>query len=388
MQVDLDVPGWLASQKHSIPKHLINDFNQFESLYDKKLWHQLTIKLQDFISKPDTDNLLIPLYSNFVKDWEKKMNKISLVRFATKTSRQFKSHKEALEFLAPFVSQLTNVENAKDAFVLIKMETAHYQLLSGDSEGCKNAMAECEAILEKLPGIDPVINASFYRVAADYFKATMAYPKYYHNALLYLSSVALEDLTVSEQQERAFELSMSALLGEGLYNFGELLIHPILNSLQGTPYSWLRDLLLFYNSGNIEGFEKMSKSGDFLKQPLLVSALAFLRQKLCLMTLVEAVFKRSKEQRGHMTFNEVSKETRVPLDEVEHLVMKALSLELIKGSIDEVEGIVQVTWVQPRVLDKTQIKHIADRIDEWGVKVKEQVLGLEREDAFKTVFIQ
>lgn len=53
-------------------------------------------------------------------------------------------------------------------------------------------------------------------------KAKLAYPQYYHNALLFLSSVSLDELTDVEKQERAFELAISALLGEGLYNFGEL----------------------------------------------------------------------------------------------------------------------------------------------------------------------
>jgi hypothetical protein len=34
----------------------------------------------------------------------------------------------------------------------------------------------------------------------------------------------LGDLSVKEKQERAFELCLSALLGEELYNFGELVI--------------------------------------------------------------------------------------------------------------------------------------------------------------------
>ena len=35
--------------------------------------------------------------------------------------------------------------------------------------------------------------------------------------------------------------------------------------------------------------------------------------------------------------------------------MKALSLCLVKGSIDEVDEKVHVTWVQPRVLDIQQV---------------------------------
>lgn len=35
--------------------------------------------------------------------------------------------------------------------------------------------------------------------------------------------------------------------------------------------------------------------------------------------------------------------------------MKALSVGLIKGNIDEVDQKVQMTWVQPRVLDVQQV---------------------------------
>jgi hypothetical protein len=47
-----------------------------------------------------------------------------------------------------------------------------------------------------------------------------------------------------------------------------------------------------------------------------------------------------------------------------------------------------VTWVQPRVLSKVQIKHIADRINGWREKVKGQVNDLKNESAFQTVFAQ
>ena len=42
--------------------------------------------------------------------------------------------------------------------------------------------------------------------------------------------------------------------------------------------------------------------------------------------------------------------------QVELLVMKALSLGLVKGSIDQVDKKVHMTWVQPRVLDRNQVK--------------------------------
>lgn len=59
-------------------------------------------------------------------------------------------------------------------------------------------------------------------------------------------------------------------------------------------------------------------------QPILQENFPFLRQKICLMALIEAVFKRPTSDRV-LPFSVIASETRVPADEVEILVMKALS---------------------------------------------------------------
>lgn len=83
-----------------------------------------------------------------------------------------------------------------------------------------------------------------------------------------------------------------------------------------------------------------------------------------------------------MSFQNISEEVRLPADEVEHLVMKALrygsslpggppfltrkfSLKLIRGNVDQVDQRVLVDWVQPRVLSRTQIGALAGRLTEW-----------------------
>jgi 26S proteasome regulatory subunit N9 len=45
--------------------------------------------------------------------------------------------------------------------------------------------------------------------------------------------------------------------------------------------------------------------------------------------------------------------------------MRAMSLGLIKGSMDEVKQSFDVTWVQPRVLDKNQLGHLCGQLDSW-----------------------
>lgn len=56
-----------------------------------------------------------------------------------------------------------------------------------------------------------------------------------------------------------------------------------------------------------------------------------------------------------LTFEEIAKSAKISVNEVELLVMKALSAGLVKGSIDEVDKRVLMTWVQPRVLDLQQV---------------------------------
>ena len=56
-----------------------------------------------------------------------------------------------------------------------------------------------------------------------------------------------------------------------------------------------------------------------------------------------------------LSFNEVSLKTKLPEDEIELLVMRALSLGLVKGSIDQIDKYIFISWVQPRVLDINQV---------------------------------
>lgn len=195
------------------------------------------------------------------------MNRISLAHYLSAAAKQL-NPKAALELLEKQAAKLASEADSQDAVALLVMEAAHYKLVVGDVQGCKAAIKRCEKILEGIAAVAPSINATFYRVSADYYKITQSYPEYYHNALLFLSSVSLADLDKTVKQQRAHDLALSALLGADLYNFGELLTHPILQCLADTPYAWLRTLLLQYNSGDLEGFERLIKTADFMKQVL------------------------------------------------------------------------------------------------------------------------
>ncbi len=90
------------------------------------------------------------------------------------------------------------------------------------------------------------------------------------------------------------------------------MVHPILDILKGTPNEWLGHLLLTFNAGDIGKFDVLS-STHFAKVDVLAKNTAFLRQKLCLMALIELVFQRADRR---VPFDVIREAIRLPADEV------------------------------------------------------------------------
>lgn len=56
-----------------------------------------------------------------------------------------------------------------------------------------------------------------------------------------------------------------------------------------------------------------------------------------------------------------------------------MQVHLIEGIIDQVEGTVYISWVQPRVLGIPQIKSLRNRLDSWVDKVHTALFSVEAE---------
>lgn len=184
-----------------------------------------------------------------------------------------------------------------------------------------------------------------------------------------------------EQQHRAYDLSIAALVSETIYNFGELLLHPILDTLKTTKHAWLRDMLFSFNAGDLGAYDILT--ANVQKNALLKEHESFLHQKICLSALTEAVFRRPPHDRS-MTFGTIQQETKVQANQIEHLMMKALSLGLIRGTIDQVAQVANINWVQPKVLDMKQIEGMRGRLTQWDQGVNQ--LGTWMEGVGKDVW--
>jgi len=62
--------------------------------------------------------------------------------------------------------------------------------------------------------------------------------------------------------------------------------------------------------------------------------------------------------------------------------MRCMSLELVKGYINQIDQKVKISWIIPRVLDKDRIKIMMVKFDEWGNNVQELLKQVEKKAVF------
>ncbi|CAH0390189.1 unnamed protein product [Bemisia tabaci] len=363
-----DVSAFLTSkqQQFASDEALLKEWNDIEEMYNKKLWHQLTLKLLNIVKYPSLqkNEELLSLYNNFIQIIETRINPLALVEMLVEVVKQFKDPKEAIALLE---ATETKVKHKQEAVILCQILEGQIKLEKlNDQEATLKQIEEIDKLMNELDGVTSV-HARYYLLASQVYRLQGKFAEYYQSALKYLGCIELSDLSAKEQVQHGFLLGLAALLGESIYNLGELLAHPILDSLKSTPNWWLVELLYAFNAGDIAKFEKMKPKWSSI--PDIATQEIKLRQKISLLCLMEMAFKKPSNNR-RLTFNEIAAESKLPLSDVEHLVMKALSLGLIKGSIDQVASIVNITWVQPRVLDKSQLANMIQRLDVWCKDVK------------------
>ncbi|PKI38394.1 hypothetical protein CRG98_041220 [Punica granatum] len=366
---------YLESLRSSNPE-MAEWYSAMGDLYQKKLWHQLSLKLEQFVAQAVSQ-----LYHNFITDFETKINLLKLAQFAVVVSRQYSEKKAAVTYLEGVIEKLlsTKEQRIEEPILCIKMQIAMFKL-DEDRKECKKLLEEGKSTLDSMTDIDPSVYASYYWVSSQYHKVHKEYAEFYRNALLYLAYTSVESLSDSFKQDLAFDLSLSALLGDNIYNFGELLAHPIIESLLGTKVEWMYHILQAFNAGDSVRYQELCHihNAALNAQPGLVENEKQLLEKINILCLMEIIFSRPSEDRT-IPLDVIAQRAKLSIKDVEHLLMKSLSVHLIEGIIDQVDGTVHVSWVQPRVLGIPQIKSLRDRLDNWADKVHTALLSIESE---------
>lgn len=325
-----------------------------------RLYNELTIKLDTFVKNPKIQNeqALMQLYSNFIQSFETKINPFGLVEIASVIIGHISDKQEAVNFIEKLKEK---VKMCDEAVWLCKVLQGNIYLESlNNLDETKKIIDDLKDILEEAGNVTPV-HGKYYMLASSYYRLIGKHAEYYRCSLQFLGC-SIDTFPKSQWPQQACFLGLAALLGEGVYNIGELLAHPIIDSLRGTEFVWLADLLHAFNSGDIKKFDEMRPKWSQMAD--LAANETKLRQKISLLCLMEMTFRRPANKRV-ISFAEIAKETNLPINEVELLIMKALAQGLVRGAIDQVSANVNMTWVQPRVLNREQVSGMASTLDVW-----------------------
>ncbi|VDD91666.1 unnamed protein product [Enterobius vermicularis] len=367
--------AYLREKKSAAPSEIADVWRLLEELYDKKLYHQLTVHLKKSIySEAFTKGLnLKEFHQNFISEFAHRISPLQYVEIVIPVAKYIFNkidRNEGFEFLSGIAR---SVERDKAAMVRLKSGEIELRLMNSDAhDRClsiheiREMIEDTQVLLDDLPGVTPV-HAPFYKVSSIYLKEIGDHAGYYREALRYLGCEDSKLLSNEEKKMQALLLGFAALLGEDIYNFGELLAHPILKALENTPEKWVVDVLYAFNSGDLNKFkqydEQMSGWDDIRQHK------DFLIAKIQLLSLMEIALGRPTKER-YIPFEEIAAKAQIDLKKVEFLVMKALSKGLVKGSIDQVNQLVNISWVQPRVLSPEQIFSMSERIGTWCAEVE------------------
>lgn len=381
----------------SLHPDLSSSYRKISSFYASKLWHQLTISVLEFVSNPSATlrttveggNSFLALFDQVILSVDKKLNSLSLARIASAVASSL--------LIVPAVpgsatggdgvAALAVIENLLEkktqlgagATLYTESKLALLQLtLSQKQQTEEKQLKEIKEMIQsrskilenELEGADTLVHSAFYETSMAYYKIAGPPEAFYQQAMLYLNYTPLDQMSNQDKFTLATGISLAALTGEGVFNFGEVVQHPIHSCLNDTENQWLLDLMNVFSLGNVTEFRRITTEFDvqIRAQPALVSRAELVQEKITLLALVNMIFERPSAERT-LEFHDISSRISVSEDQVEWVIMRALSLGLIRGSMDQVSGTVNVTWVMPRVLNSAQLKDLADRFGEWAVKV-------------------
>jgi len=342
---------------------------KLKDFYQTKRWHQLTVELEELIKNPRwvEGDFLIQLYHNFIKSFQSKANALKLAQIGLKITAQFKDAEQAIGFLESLTKQ---IEGNPQAQVLLQCNVGSILLEQRKISEVKNILETARETLDNIVGVDTSVNASYYILSATYHKILENAADFYKDMLLYLAYVSHEAISVEKQQDIARDLSIAALVGETVFAFGELISHPVFETLRNSPNSWIADVVKAFNVGDIDTYKKLVADNQqaFQTMDVFVNKSQFLIEKITILALMENVF-RSGSERRVFTFAQVAGITQLPENEVELVLMRAMSLGLLKGSIDEYDKTVAINWVQPRFLEMSQLTAMKSKLVAWQQKV-------------------
>jgi 26S proteasome regulatory subunit N9 len=361
------------------------EISALKKYYERQLWHEFSSGILALIQTQPAvrvaaqdihDTLLVPVRSNLDGSVYVKLLFYACEALASQGGES-----------------LNQVNNLLDSAIASLMTNGHMQCVSavhclkalvlmahGPSLEAKGLLHKASDAIHATPVHDilPLLQALYFRAHVRQSELMCDYGDFYESAFAFLRYGHLAGLALSgeELSAVAYKTAIAALLASKVYNFGELLNTPefvqALEENKSNP--WALEVIRMCSRGDVTSYEQFVQSNTALLEsmPDLADAIKTgrLGKKVRLMSLLQVVFHTPVDERV-IPFQTVADRCNVSPKDVEPLLLTALAQHLIEGTIDELEGAIEVTWVQPRVMSIDEIASLAANIGKWRKVVKQ-----------------
>jgi 26S proteasome regulatory subunit N9 len=324
-------------------------------LYQHRLWHELAEAL---LQLPGAQ---VAAIWDSLKQFSDNLNQVKLAQLGIL----------AIEGTDPLasISFLREISTSdKPASLLLRIQIGRLTLLCGNLLEAQSILEEVQKDVENLPDLDSILYSHLYGALAELYRQKNNPELFYRFSLQYLAYTPPAE--VSNPQQLAADLATAVLVAETIHNFGELIEQAVFKSLQNTENQWIYELLILCNEGRVKELQERAHAlPPVLQNPVLL-------QKVRILALMEHVLRTNHWE---LTFQEIAHIMNAQVSEVEWMLMKAMALELIRGEIDEVSGVVKISWLQPRVLDHERLELLQKRLGLWRGTISNVLNHLESE---------
>lgn len=376
-----EMDNFMVAFREAHPQ-LAEELEQIQGLAKKMLWHDITVALESLVANNYwwSQQGLVGLYKNFISFIHGNMSHVAAARLAVRAAVELTDHKQAIEFVNFVHDSLRDASGSEQSLVMLLSTACRYQLLAGQLSEGRSQLEAIDVRYAQLHSPSPAVSCEYYRCHALVHKKMDHSREFYEATMHYLLYTNLATMSYPEQQELAVDAGLASLIGRNCYSFGDLLQHPIMQSLTSSPQAWLPELMRAVNRGQVEGMKALWKKHEqgIGRIPQLKDSYANLLMKVSTIALLELALDR-RVQGPYLSFTDIQEATKCALEEVDCLIMRALSLQLIKGKIDDIKQQFYVSWIAPRALDADVVNRMKEQVDVWTKNVHDTLIYVENQ---------
>jgi 26S proteasome regulatory subunit N9 len=341
-------------------------------LIQTKRWYELGVSLVDLLDRPSMLGSRRRIFDSLIFRHSELIDPFHYADLILSVASEAPSPDDALEFLnrkSILSSKIFERNPQPKDLLLLRCVRLHTE--KTDYESALRILLDVESRITEATPL--VVRSSFHAAQSHLDKARGDSDSFYSHAFLYLSTAGrITDAAL------AHDLCIAALLSDNVCSFGELAAHDIVKTLANTESQWLLDLVLLLDRGDPESvvffndrFAPLIRASD-----VFAPHLDAIQRKLSLAVFLQVIFQRPFDSRV-FSFAEIAEACHIQKDRVELLVLKALATDIIKGSLDEVQERVVVTWCKPKALGIERLTHLKQEIDRWIQIVHVQRVNLK-----------